>query len=283
MVSVIDKKDVQNMDDFRHQMMDAFLLTNEIQDVTPAIRQVIHSSDLTEIDFVMGVQVPPPLSSHPQGWRRFVYECPTLLSPTAYNMFIGNLTVKQSHSFDWGRPVLLGARGAINAAVFDDADRMNDEVEEAAVPVAFALPQGAMMKGARAMLRKQRYQAPAKRLGQSVLYHVNKLVWLPTFSFDPDKGVTSIGTWAQRTRVIRRLEPSTYVLYSNFVSAEGVLEEEVSEFLVRKDVATSVKVLNPFILHDNDKTEIPLNLYNQRSTSVVIGSRVHRRWRAWWR
>ena len=73
------------------------------------------------------------------------------------------------------------------------------------------------------------------------------------------------------------------MLYSNFVSAEGVLEEEVSEFLVRKDVATSVKVLNPFILHDNDKTEIPQNLYNQRSISVVIGSRVHRRWRAWWR
>ena len=53
--------------------------------------------------------------------------------------------------------------------------------------------------------------------------------------------------------MIRRLEPSTYVLYSNFVSAEGVLEEEVSEFLVRKDVATSVKVLNPFILHDNER------------------------------
>lgn len=67
MIAVVDKRDVQNTEDFRHQMLDAFLLDREVQGVTPAIRHILHTANATEIDFVMGVQVAFPSFLSPSG------------------------------------------------------------------------------------------------------------------------------------------------------------------------------------------------------------------------
>mgnify|MGYP004695096111 FL=1 len=64
MIAVVDKRDVQNTEEFSHQMMDVFLLDREVKGVTPAIRRVLHAANATEIDFVMGVQVASRHFSH---------------------------------------------------------------------------------------------------------------------------------------------------------------------------------------------------------------------------
>ena len=83
MIAVVDKRDVQNTEEFSHQMMDAFLLDREVEGVTPSTRRVLHAANATEIDFVMGVQVASRRFSHSQGWRRYVYACPSIASSWA--------------------------------------------------------------------------------------------------------------------------------------------------------------------------------------------------------
>ena len=141
MIAVVDKRDVQNTEEFSHQMMDAFLLDREVEGVTPAIRRVLHAANATEIDFVMGVQVASRHSSHSQGWRRYVYACPSLLSAADYRIFVGNLTVK--HGATWAvfgrRPLLMRARGMAREGMMDRAFGVMEE--EA------ALPDGILLKG----------------------------------------------------------------------------------------------------------------------------------------
>lgn len=67
-----------------------------------------------------------------------------------------------------------------------------------------------------------------------------------------------------------RLCASTYLLYASFVSVDGAMEESVSEFLVREEVTLDMKAINPFILHDTDRAQIPLNLYNHKETNVLV-------------
>lgn len=45
----------------------------------------------------------------------------------------------------------------------------------------------------------------------------------------------------RRTGVTDRLRASTYLLYANFVSVDGAMEESVSEFLVREEVTLDMK------------------------------------------
>ena len=66
-----------------------------------------------------------------------------------------------------------------------------------------------------------------------------------------------------------RLRASTYLLYANFVLTEGDLEETVSEFLVREEITLDVKAVNPFVLHDTDRAQIPVNLYNHKEVNVA--------------
>lgn len=68
-----------------------------------------------------------------------------------------------------------------------------------------------------------------------------------------------------------RLRASTYLLYANFVTTEGDLEETVSEFLVREEITLDVKAVNPFVLHDTDRAQIPVNLYNHKEVNVAEG------------
>lgn len=129
MIAVVDKRDVQNTEEFSHQMMDAFLLDREVEGVTPAIRRVLHAANATEIDFVMGVQVTSRRSSHPQGWRRYVYACPSLLPAADYRIFVGNLTVK--HGATWavfGRRPLMRARGMAREDMMDRAFGVEEAV-----------------------------------------------------------------------------------------------------------------------------------------------------------
>lgn len=145
MIAVVDKRDVQNTEEFSHQMMDAFLLDREVEGVTPAIRRVLHAANATEIDFVMGVQVASRRSSHSQGWRRYVYACPSLLPAADYRIFVGNLTVK--HGTTWavfGRRPLMRARAMAREDMMDRA--FGVEMEEEA-----ALPDGILFKGAPAV------------------------------------------------------------------------------------------------------------------------------------
>lgn len=66
-----------------------------------------------------------------------------------------------------------------------------------------------------------------------------------------------------------RLRASTYLLYANFVTTEGDLEETVSEFLVHEEITLDVKAVNPFVLHDTDRAQIPVNLYNHKEVNVA--------------
>ena len=74
----------------------------------------------------------------------------------------------------------------------------------------------------------------------------------------------------RRTGVTDRLCASTSLLYASFVSVDGAMEESVSEFLVREEVTLDMKAINPFILHDTDRAQIPLNLYNHKETNVLV-------------
>ena len=169
MIAVVDKRDVQNTEEFSHQMMDAFLLDREVKGVTPAIRRVLHAANATEIDFVMGVQVASRHSSHSQGWRRYVYACPSLLSAADYRIFVGNLTVK--HGATWAvfgrRPLLMRARGMAREDMMDRAfgvmeeeEALPDDILLKGVPVALnAMPEKAMAMPA--MPEKAMAAAPA--------------------------------------------------------------------------------------------------------------------------
>ena len=171
MIAVVDKRDVQNTEEFSHQMMDAFLLDREVKGVTPAIRRVLHAANATEIDFVMGVQVASRHSSHSQGWRRYVYACPSLLSAADYRIFVGNLTVK--HGATWAvfgrRPLLMRARGMAREDMMDRAfgvmeeEALPDDILLKGVPVALnAIPEKAMaMPAMPAMPEKAMAAAPA--------------------------------------------------------------------------------------------------------------------------
>ena len=169
MIAVEDKRDVQNTEEFSHQMMDAFLLDREVEGVTPAIRRVLHAANATEIDFVMGVQVASRHSSHSQGWRRYVYACPSLLPAADYRIFVGNLTVK--HGATWAvfgrRPLLMRARGMAREDMMDRAfgvmeeeAALPDDILLKGVPVALnAMPEKAMAMPA--MPEKAMAAAPA--------------------------------------------------------------------------------------------------------------------------
>ena len=169
MIAVVDKRDVQNTEEFSHQMMDAFLLDREVKGVTPAIRRVLHAANATEIDFVMGVQVASRHSSHSQGWRRYVYACPSLLPAADYRIFVGNLTVK--HGATWAvfgrRPLLMRARGMAREDMMDRAfgvmeeeAALPDDILLKGVPVALnAMPEKAMAMPA--MPEKAMAAAPA--------------------------------------------------------------------------------------------------------------------------
>ena len=169
MIAVVDKRDVQNNEEFSHQMMDAFLLDREVEGVTPAIRRVLHAANATEIDFVMGVQVASRHSSHSQGWRRYVYACPSLLPAADYRIFVGNLTVK--HGATWAvfgrRPLLMRARGMAREDMMDRAfgvmeeeAALPDDILLKGVPVALnAMPEKAMAMPA--MPEKAMAAAPA--------------------------------------------------------------------------------------------------------------------------
>lgn len=169
MIAVVDKRDVQNTEEFSHQMMDVFLLDREVEGVTPAIRRVLHAANATEIDFVMGVQVASRHSSHSQGWRRYVYACPSLLSAADYRIFVGNLTVK--HGATWAvfgrRPLLMRARGMAREDMMDRAfgvmeeeAALPDDILLKGVPVALnAMPEKAMAMPA--MPEKAMAAAPA--------------------------------------------------------------------------------------------------------------------------
>lgn len=172
MIAVVDKRDVQNTEEFSHQMMGAFLLDREVEGVTPAIRRVLHAANATEIDFVMGVQVASRHFSHPQGWRRYVYACPSLLSAADYRIFVGNLTVK--HGATWAvfgrRPLLMRARGMAREDMMDRAfgvmeeeAALPDDILLKGVPVALnAMPEKAMaMPAMPAMPEKAMAAAPA--------------------------------------------------------------------------------------------------------------------------
>jgi len=61
---MVDKKGIDNVENFSHQFMDDYLLNQELHGVNDIVKQMLHSRDLQGLDLLMGVQ----------GWRRFVYQ-----------------------------------------------------------------------------------------------------------------------------------------------------------------------------------------------------------------
>lgn len=292
MLMVTDKKDVKNLDNFKNQMMDEFLLGSEILELTDTIKHFLHESNMEEIDLLLGVQA----------WRRFIFQCPTLNPSKQANLVLGTMNITQYDSpflirgFSPRRPLRMRARNGIMdeqmplnamlynvAAAKNDVDALNKNKEEAvamaanvavgkaAPPVmperAMAMEMGERMIGRPAMKRKISGLGEWNVLSPTVK-RVSTIVWKPALSVT--KGEIDLKEW----KVVLNNVATTYLVYVGLISDWGI-EERTEEIVTMRNVYMEAKLkTKKLLLCEDDILKLPFSLINQGNQDVIAFSRV---------
>ena len=276
MLMVIDKRDVKNLGNFKNQMMDEFLLGSEVLDFTDTMKRFLHESNMEELDYLMGVQ----------GWRRFVFQCPTEIPPKQANLVLGNLTAVQADPSDNANeldpisPFGMFARGNRR----DDRIRMNlmaapraammEDVREEVDAVPPVVPERAMaMNMAERIVGRDVAKQKVAALEVPLLFpefrkRASTIVWKPALRVE--KGEIKARKW----NVPLPNVATTYVVYVNFISDGGIQERTEEIQTIRALYMESKLRAGTLLLCEDDVMKLPFTLINNGEHNVGLGPAV---------
>lgn len=266
MLMITDKKDVKNLGNFKNQMMDEFLLGSEVLDFTDTIKRFLHESNMEELDYLMGVQ----------GWRRFVFQCPTQISPKQANLVLGAITAIQGDDSDYTNEfhLMKSFRRRSRASRMEDPIRMN----------LMAAPQAAMMEEAKAIPPVLPERAMAMDMAERIVGRVaakrkvaalsDSLQFLDfrkrpsTIAWEPAIRVEKGEIDANRWSVVLRKVATTYLVYVSFISDDGI-QERTEEIQTKRTLYLESKLkTETLLLCEDDVMKLPFTLINNEERNV---------------
>ena len=266
MLMITDKKDVKNLGNFKNQMMDEFLLGSEVLVFTDTIKRFLHESNMEELDYLMGVQ----------GWRRFVFQCPTQISPTQANLVLGAITAIQGGDSDYTNEfhLMKSFRRRSRASRMEDPIRMN----------LMAAPQAAMMEEAEAIPPVLPERAMAMDMAERIVGRVaakRKVAALSdslqfpdfrkrpsTIAWEPAIRVEKGEIDANRWSVVLRKVATTYLVYVSFISDDGI-QERTEEIQTKRTLYLESKLkTETLLLCEDDVMKLPFTLINNEERNV---------------
>lgn len=266
MLMITDKKDVKNLGNFKNQMMDEFLLGSEVLVFTDTIKRFLHESNMEELDYLMGVQ----------GWRRFVFQCPTQISPKQANLVLGAITAIQGDDSDYTNEfhLMKSFRRRSRASSMEDPIRMN----------LMAAPQAAMMEEAEAIPPVLPERAMAMDMAERIVGRVaakrkvaalsDSLQFLDfrkrpsTIAWEPAIRVEKGEIDANRWSVVLRKVATTYLVYVTFISDDGI-QERTEEIQTKRTLYLESKLkTETLLLCEDDVMKLPFTLINNEERNV---------------
>ena len=266
MLMITDKKDVKNLGNFKNQMMDEFLLGSEVLVFTDTIKRFLHESNMEELDYLMGVQ----------GWRRFVFQCPTQISPKQANLVLGAITAIQGDDSDYTNEfhLMKSFRRRSRASRMEDPIRMN----------LMAAPQAAMMEEAEAIPPVLPERAMAMDMAERIVGRVaakrkvaalsDSLQFLDfrkrpsTIAWEPAIRVEKGEIDANRWSVVLRKVATTYLVYVSFISDDGI-QERTEEIQTKRTLYLEPKLnTETLLLCEDDVMKLPFTLINNEERNV---------------
>ena len=266
MLMITDKKDVKNLGNFKNQMMDEFLLGSEVLVFTDTIKRFLHESNMEELDYLMGVQ----------GWRRFVFQCPTQISPKQANLVLGAITAIQGDDSDYTNEfhLMKSFRRRSRASRMEDPIRMN----------LMAAPQAAMMEEAEAIPPVLPERAMAMDMAERIVGRVaakrkvaalsDSLQFLDfrkrpsTIAWEPAIRVEKGEIDANRWSVVLRKVATTYLVYVSFISDDGI-QERTEEIQTKRTLYLESKLkTETLLLCEDDVMKLPFTLINNEERNV---------------
>lgn len=266
MLMITDKKDVKNLGNFKNQMMDEFLLGSEVLVFTDTIKRFLHESNMEELDYLMGVQ----------GWRRFVFQCPTQISPKQANLVLGAITAIQGDDSDYTNEfhLMKSFRRRSRASRMEDPIRMN----------LMAAPQAAMMEEAEAIPPVLPERAMAMDMAERIVGRVaakrkvaalsDSLQFLDfrkrpsTIAWEPAIRVEKGEIDANRWSVVLRKVATTYLVYVTFISDDGI-QERTEEIQTKRTLYLESKLkTETLLLCEDDVMKLPFTLINNEERNV---------------
>lgn len=266
MLMITDKKDVKNLGNFKNQMMDEFLLGSEVLVFTDTIKRFLHESNMEELDYLMGVQ----------GWRRFVFQCPTQISPKQANLVLGAITAIQGDDSDYTNEfhLMKSFRRRSRASRMEDPIRMNlmaapqatmMEEAEAIPPV---LPERAMaMDMAERIVGRVAAKRKVAALSDSLQFpdfrkRPSTIAWEPAIRVE--KGEIDANRWS----VVLRKVATTYLVYVSFISDDGI-QERTEEIQTKRTLYLESKLkTETLLLCEDDVMKLPFTLINNEERNV---------------
>ena len=268
MLMITDKKDVKNLGNFKNQMMDEFLLGSEVLVFTDTIKRFLHESNMEELDYLMGVQ----------GWRRFVFQCPTQISPKQANLVLGAITAIQGDDSDYTNEfhLMKSFRRRSRASRMEDPIRMN----------LMAAPQAAMMEEAEAIPPVLPERAMAMDMAERIVGRVaakrkvaalsDSLQFLDfrkrpsTIAWEPAIRVEKGEIDANRWSVVLRKVATTYLVYVSFISDDGI-QERTEEIQTKRTLYLEPKLnTETLLLCEDDVMKLPFTLINNGEHNVGL-------------
>ena len=268
MLMITDKKDVKNLGNFKNQMMDEFLLGSEVLVFTDTIKRFLHESNMEELDYLMGVQ----------GWRRFVFQCPTQISPKQASLVLGAITAIQGDDSDYTNDfhLMKSFRRRSRASRMEDPIRMN----------LMAAPQAAMMEEAEDIPPVLPERAMAMDMAERIVGRVaakrkvaalsDSLQFLDfrkrpsTIAWEPAIRVEKGEIDANRWRVVLRKVATTYLVYVSFISDDGI-QERTEEIQTKRTLYLEPKLnTETLLLCEDDVMKLPFTLINNEERNVGL-------------
>ena len=268
MLMITDKKDVKNLDNFKNQMMDEFLLGSEVLDFTDTIKRFLHDSNMEELDYLMGVQ----------GWRRFVFQCPTQIPPKQATLVLGTVTAIQGNASDYTNEFYLmnSFRMRSRASRMEDPIRMNlmaapqAAMKEEAQAIPPVLPERAMaMDMAERIVGRVAAKRKVAALSDSLPFldfrkRPSTIAWEPAIRVE--KGEIDANRWS----VVLRKIATTYLVYVSFISDEGI-QERTEEIQTKRTLYLEPKLkAETLLLCEDDVMKLPFTLINNGEQNVGL-------------
>lgn len=269
MLMITDKKDVKNLNNFKNQMMDEFLLGSEVLEFTDTMKRFLHDSNLQELDLLMGVQ----------GWRRFVFQCPIQIPPEEANLVLGAINATTidlslfTNEFTVDAPFLMRGRAGLMANRFAINLMQNDVAVEREEVAAVKVAPPVFYDRARGVDMAERVvgRVGLKRKVMGLAYPIQGLmnkrrtstiVWRPVL--DIKEGKINEDSWSVDLMNVA----TTYLVYVSLVSEEGI-QEHTEEIQTMRGVYMESKLkAEKFILCEDDVMKLPFSLMNNLHQNV---------------
>ena len=264
-MAVVDKRNIENLDNFRNQMMDEFLFRSEVSQLTNQMKRFVHELNMEEIDYLLGVQE----------WRRFVFQCSDRMPSDQSNRLLGNITcLNQKHGYSLDPIYTRMARNRMEMI-----PEMEDGVAVAKIAYNMAMEdnrdQAVLMAANRAFVQPRMRRLP--RMGKRrpdfdddfflipmrIHETPDTLVWRPFIPIDEKENSIE---WSFTLHGVS----STYLVYVSFIGPQGI-EEKTVEIISKKLLSMEPKwKSDKLLLCEDDVMKLPFSLVNNADYDVEL-------------